>query len=554
MATNDLDDLDVLDVLVVGAGPTGLALAVQLTRFGIRYRIVDALTDRRRESRAIVVHARTLELLDTVGLAEPLVARGRRGVRVRLHLGTADVTIATPDRIQLPGTRFPFALFVSQYETESLLAEWLAAHGATVERGCTAALQHAAEDNHACQLTHDDGRVEIVRARFIVGCDGAHSGVRHTVGIPFDGDAYPQRFLLADVDIDGAIEGDALHAFPGAGGALVVLPLGGPRPWRVIAIDPATSPGADGAPLAEVTLEDLQACGDRVTGRALHFRNPAWLTRFRLHHRQAATYRRGRVFLAGDAAHIHSPAGGQGMNTGIQDAWNLGWKLALVIRGAAREALLDTYHAERWPVGRFLLRFTDRLFAIGSRAVTARPAAARVRNALLRWVLPRLASSSRLRVRAFRVISQLGIRYRRSPAVREGLPSLAGGPRAGDRVPDTPLDGEDGPTLHQLLRAPSFHLLVCGVEAVPRPVAMLAAARDITIVHLPARSDGANTNASTLAALGVEPRSGSRSALYLVRPDGHIAYRAAGVDAGDLSRYLDEWIPGAGPSASAHGV
>ena len=526
-----------VDVLIVGAGPTGLALAVQLRRWGVSFRIVDALADRRSESRALAVHARTLELLDTIGCADPLVALGRRPQSVQVHVSEPPLVVPV-GRVEAPGTRFPFVLVVSQAETEAVLASWLEAQGVEIERGVTATIDAVESSSVRCTLTRATGdEAEAVTARYVVGCDGAHSMVRHAAGVPFEGDAYPQRFLLADLEVDGGLDTSAAHAFPGADAALLALPLGTPRTWRVIGIDGTAGP-ADSSTEAPLTLDEVQAFADRVTGGRLRLRDPSWLTRFRLHHRQATRYRAGRLFLAGDAAHIHSPAGGQGMNTGIQDAWNLGWKLALVCRGLGPEAWLDTYHDERHPVGAFLLRFTDRLFTVATRAVAAGARWQPARRLALRALIP-LASVPRLRESAFHVVSQLGIRYRSSPAVRQGHPGLATGPRAGDRLPNLAIVLDDRPTtLQALVIAPCFHLLTCGDAVETARIDGAVAHRPIARVHLPA---GDAVTRDTLAALGIDGQR-VRSALYLVRPDGHIAYRCAGGDPADLVTWLDRWL------------
>lgn len=531
-----------VDVLVVGAGPTGLALAVQLQRFGVTFRIVDALADRRHESRALAVHARTLELLDTIGCADALVARGRRPESVQIHV--AEPPVVVPVRqVEAPDTRFPFVLVVSQAETETALAWWLGSQGARIERGVSAAIEGVEPGQVRCRLTHGaDGAVETLAARYVVGCDGAHSMVRHAAGIPFEGEAYPQRFLLADLEVDGGLETAAAHAFPGADAALLALPLGTPRTWRVIGIDGVGGP-AEASTEAPLTLDEVQAFADRVAPGRLRVRDPIWLTRFRLHHRQAARYREGRLFLAGDAAHIHSPAGGQGMNTGIQDAWNLGWKLALVCRGLGPEGWLDTYHDERHPVGRFLLRFTDRLFTVATRAVAAGPRLRPARTLALRAVAP-LASLAFVRRRAFRVVSQLGIRYRSSPAVREGTPALTAGPQAGDRLPNLPVTVDGRATSLQAQVSPlGFHVLCCG-EVDRTAGAALIARRSLTR-HAIVPADAVTRD--TLASLGVDGRR-VRSALYLVRPDGHVAYRCAGHDTVELGAWLDRWLPRSAPA------
>ncbi|HEX5832072.1 MAG TPA: FAD-dependent monooxygenase, partial [Gemmatimonadaceae bacterium] len=414
-----------LDALIVGAGPTGLSLAAQLRAFGARFRIIDRLQDRARESRALAVQARTLELLQTLGLGEALVARGRTSTRLVLHLDGRRVAEAELGEIGATDTRFPYILFVSQVETEALLTEHLVAAGVILERGVELAAAEPDGGDVRCVLRHGGGREERVRTKYLVGCDGAHSTVRRFAGIPFEGGSYPQQFVLGDVEADGSLTPGAINAFAGRGVAMF-FPLGRPTTWRVIAMAANAGDGAgnddpDGV-AGDLSLPELQAIVDAPTGGAVRVRDPAWLTRFRLHHRQTARYRAGRLFLAGDAAHIHSPVGAQGMNTGIQDAWNLGWKLALAVRGSADPRLLDSYEAERWPVGRLLLRYTDRVFGTFTRAMSSSTFAAWTRRVVVPTVLPRVLGSRRLRASAFRFVSELGIHYRRSPAVTEGEP------------------------------------------------------------------------------------------------------------------------------------
>jgi hypothetical protein len=213
----------------------------------------------------------------------------------------------------------------------------------------------------------------------------------------------------------------------------------------------------------ELSLADLQQMVTNPTYGSVALRDAAWLTRFRLHHRQAAQYQEGRIFLAGDAAHIHSPVGAQGMNTGIQDAWNLGWKLALVARGRADDRLIDTYNDERWPVGRTLLRSTDRLFSAFARSLSGSQAVMRLRRVLVRGVVAPALRRPRIRALAFYFVSQLGIHYRASPLVADGEPTLRRGPRAGDRLPDARVRRAGTATyLQQELSGPHFHLLLCG--------------------------------------------------------------------------------------------
>jgi hypothetical protein len=295
------------------------------------------------------------------------------------------------------------------------------------------------------------------------------------------------------------------------------------------------------------SLEELQALSDLFTGGRLRLRDPVWLTYFRLQHRHATRYRAGRVFLAGDAAHVHSPAGAQGMNTGIQDAWNLGWKLALAARGLADQALLDSYDAERRPVGRFVVRFTDRAFAV---ATSTNPVVRAARTRLVPRVLPPALRLDRALAYGFRTISQLGIRYRHSPAVQEGQPALRRGPRAGDRLPDARVarDGQVG-WLGETLAAPRFHLLLCGSPG-SWDTGQLSEVReryhDTLLVQYLTRNAVPralhDVDGQAFARLGVDD-----TAHYLIRPDGHIGYRAAGTDLRGLQQYLAHLLPHAPP-------
>ncbi len=533
-------------VLVVGAGPTGLALAAQLRWAGARFRIVDRSLDRAHESRALAVQARTLEVLDAVGVADALVARGKTSTRVVVHLGARPVAAATLGDIGAVDTRYPFVLFVSQAETERILSEHLSAAGVAIERGVELARFEARDRRVDCVLRHPDGREERVSAAYVVGCDGAHSAVRKGAGFSFRGGSYPEDFMLGDVEADGPLEPGAINSFAGAGGAAMFFPLGAPATWRVIAMkarEPEARrerPAPDEPPIGPLTLEELQAVVAAPTAGAVVVRDPAWLSHFRLHHRQIAHYRRGRVFLAGDAAHIHSPVGAQGMNTGIQDAWNLGWKLALVERSAAGESLLETYEAERWPVGRTLLRYTDRVFSTFTRAMSAGRLASRAREIVLPPLLPRLLESSWLRARAFRFVSELGIHYRHSGAVSEGRPRLRGGPRAGDRLPDAPVTLDGRPTaLQRAVVGPHLALVLCG-DPGAWDGARLTQLRErfsglVKVHHLAARALPGTLacDGEALRRLGVRD-----AAQYLVRPDGYIGFRCAGRELDAVTRYL----------------
>jgi len=534
-------------VLIVGAGPTGLTLAAQLYAHGASVRIVDRQLDRAHESRALAVQPRTLEVLRTLGISEQLVERGNDAVQLRLHGSERVVPIRLFD-VGLDDTAYPFLLFVSQAETEAVLNEHLAEHGIEVERGVELVTFTAGEQQVSCTLRHRDGNTERVRARYLVGCDGAHSSVRQHAGIPFRGGRYPHTFALADLEVDGALERDAAHSFIGAAGVLFFFPLGRPATWRMVGMRtqvPGASEHEQEQERGEPSLAALQAIADAFTGGRLRLRDPVWLTYFRLHHRHAARYRAGRIFLAGDAAHVHSPAGAQGMNTGIQDAWNLGWKLALVDRGLADPALLDSYEAERRPVGRLVLRFTDRATQI---TTSASPLVRLLRTQVVPRLAPLALRSKRGRARVYRTLSQLAIRYRRSPAVEEGQPALRRGPKAGDRLPDARI-ARDGHIfwLHEALATSSYHLLLCrspGDWDGNHVAALQDRYAGLVAIHRLAREAAPGVlhdlDGHAFARLGVE-----RAAHILVRPDGYVGYSSGGADLNGLERHLARWLPGA---------
>jgi 2-polyprenyl-6-methoxyphenol hydroxylase-like FAD-dependent oxidoreductase len=527
------------DVLIVGAGPTGLTLAAELHRFGVVPRVVDAATDRVHESRALGVQPRTLEVLRPLGLHTELLARGNAAARLRITAGGRVASTPLFD-IGADDTAFPFLLFLSQAETEAVLGEHLAEAGVAVQRGV--AFESFTQDGDGrlrCSLLGPGGGREELRVRYLVGCDGARSTVRQSASIPFRGGRYPQTFLLADLSADG-LQAGAVNTYLGAEGPLFFFPLEHPAPWRLI----TARPGANTGP---VTLAELQQQADRATGGAVSVRDPVWTSAFRIQHRAAARYRSGRVLLAGDAAHVHSPAGAQGMNTGIQDAVNLGWKLALVCRGAAPDALLDSYDEERRPVGEYVLRFTDRAFS----AVTSTNAVVRgVRSQVVPRLLPVALRFRPGRAAVFRVVSQLGIRYRHSSAVDPSARRRRG-PRPGDRLPDARVirDGTEV-WLLQALAGPWFSLLLCGpvgswdddaVQVLRRRFEPFLSIHRLTRAVQPDGPGGEPVVVDVSGAASSRLRA-TDGTLLLVRPDGHIAHRGEDGDLPGAARYLARWL------------
>ncbi|OBK25801.1 hypothetical protein A5634_25910 [Mycobacterium asiaticum] len=360
------------DVLVVGAGPVGLVAGCELARRGVSVRVIDKLPQPTTQSRAIAVHARSLDMFDRMGIVDELISTGIKATAMQLYAGHRKLF-----RVPLGGVEaaFPFTLTTAQTETERVLDKHLQSLGVAVERGVE--LVALAQDVDTAQLTlrHADGSSERVRTRWVIGADGGHSAVRRLVGTKLEGCFEGERFLLGDVDAKHSLDLDSMHTFFAPDGPVVVLPMADDR-MRFL----AQVRCAAGTPV-EATLEALQAILDRRIG-GIELTRSHWLTGFEVRHARVPAYRWGRVFLAGDAAHIHSPAGGQGMNTGMQDAYNLAWKLVEVIQDQAGEALLDSYQAERLPVADSVIAFTDRL----TRAGTLSGLPSRVRNAVVRMV------------------------------------------------------------------------------------------------------------------------------------------------------------------------
>ncbi len=363
-----MDAVSNTSVLVVGAGPVGLTLALRLAAAGVPHLVVDRAAAPARFSRAAVVHARTLEVLDDLGVAGTLVERGV--VVPNFAVRDRDRTLLRIDFRGLP-TRFPYTLMVPQDVTEAVLHDAVAARGGAVLRGQELVGYEIGADGRVTARLDGPAGTRSVTADYLVGADGMHSRIRELAGIEFTGSAYPQSFVLADVALDSGLPPDEVELFFSPHGLVVVAPLPQGRHRVVATVDDAPEyPDAD----------DIAALLDeRGPHSATVVRDLVWSSRFRVHHRLAQHYRRGPIFLAGDAAHVHSPAGGQGMNTGIQDAADLGSRLAAVAAGGD-PGVLDGYEASRRPVAGQVVSMTDRM----TRAATLSGPAAQIRNLALR--------------------------------------------------------------------------------------------------------------------------------------------------------------------------
>ena len=522
-----------VDVLVAGAGPSGLTTALQAHDHGASVRVVERRPEASRPSRAMIVHPRTLESLRPLGVAESLLDRGDRAPRAQLHLGRRQVSAQLAE-VALSDTAYPHLTLLRQMDVEEVLADALVRRGVAVERGVEL-IDAAAADGRTRAILRADGTAREVTARFIVGCDGQSSTVRETARIGWRGGTYREEVVLADAEFDGDLQPGVLHVTAARQGLLFLFALGEGATWRLLATRPGRGDdlpfGQPGPPVPTAQLRELVD----ASGLGVTLGHVTWSARVRLQHRLADSFRRGPFFLVGDAAHTHSPAAAQGMNTGILDAVNLGWKLAFATDDAAREGLdpagpdparpnparpdreglLDSYEQERRPVARQVLALTHLVFFAEA---STNPLAAFVRGTLVPHVAPAVPVLLRQRLlmaEVVRLLSQGWVRYRHSAVSVDGAPS-GNGPRPGDRLRDEDVTCAGRRVrLHDLTARPGVHVLLqrdCdGLDGV--------ALGSMVSVHRVASWPGRG--------------------LVAVRPDGHVGFRCGEVGPDQLLAWLD---------------
>ena len=437
------------DVIIIGAGPTGLSLACQLTRYGIDFVVVEKNESFTPFSKAIGVQARTLEIYDQLGLAKPAIERGEITDKLRLleggevrgemHLGNFGKGLS----------EFPFMLMLEQSKNEELLYEFLRQHDRDVLWKSELENFSQNEAGVTAHVKTSSGESLTINGKYLVGCDGASSPVRHALGLTFAGSTFERLFYVADARVDWELAHDALHVALARDVFTAFFPMKGEHRYRII----GTFPESKNQEQGEIVYEEIEQEIKERSKIALEISDVKWFSLYKVHSRRVNKFSKGRCFVAGDAAHIHSPAGAQGMNTGIGDVYNLAWKLAFVVKGLAGEKLLDTYNEERLANAKRLLESTDRMFEL---AAGDGWFVSLIRTTIFPPVANFVAGLESVQKRFFPLISQIGITYR-DFALSKHTDDEADDVKAGDRLPYFLVDGE---SIFHKLKEPKFHVLL----------------------------------------------------------------------------------------------
>jgi 2-polyprenyl-6-methoxyphenol hydroxylase-like FAD-dependent oxidoreductase len=441
------------DVIIIGAGPTGLALACQLIRYGVDFVIVDKNETTTPHSKAIGVQARTLEIYEQIGLAENLIAEGTLAEAARMIVGgkiRGEISFRDFGKGMSP---YPFVLFVEQGVHESILYDFIKAHGKDVRWQTEVEGFTQDTEGVTAQIKSHSGEIETIQAKYLVGCDGAKSLTRHSLGLEFSGGTFERLFYVADVQIDWEFRHGAFYVCLAKTNVTAFFPMrGAENNYRIVGTFPEGHDKDEG----DILYEEVERQIVADTELDLDITGVNWFSVYKVHSRSVSRFSNGRCFLAGDSAHIHTPAGAQGMNTGIQDGYNLAWKLALALKHKASPGILETYNEERLPNAKRLVKTTDRFFLFGA---SKNWFAAFVRTRVAPYLANFVFSLNVLRKRLFPLVSQIGINYRDSSlSVNDGNFKV----KAGDRMPWFEIDGV---SIYDGLREPKFHVITFGGKA-----------------------------------------------------------------------------------------
>ena len=502
------------EVLIVGAGPTGLALACQLIRYGVDFVIIDKNETTTPHSKAIGVQARTLEIYEQIGLAEKLIAEGTLAEAARMIVGgkiRGEISFRDFGKGMSP---YPFVLFVEQGVHESILYDFIKAHGKDVR--WQTEVKDFTQDTVGvtAQIKSHSGEIETIQAKYLVGCDGAKSLTRHSLGLEFSGGTFERLFYVADVQIDWEFRHGAFYVCLAKTNVTAFFPMrGAENNYRIVGTFPEGHDKDEG----DILYEEVERQIVADTELDLDITGVNWFSVYKVHSRSVSRFSNGRCFLAGDSAHIHTPAGAQGMNTGIQDGYNLAWKLALALKQKASPRILETYNEERLPNAKRLVQTTDRFFLLGaSKNIFASFVRTRVAPYLANFVF----SLNFLRKRLFPLVSQIGINYRKSSlSVNDGNFKV----KAGDRMPYFEVEGS---SIYDRLREPTFHLLLFSDGSMP-----VNAAIDDLLELVDVHSFPLYPNIAEIFGM-------DETYCVLLRPDNYIGYIAAGAKVEGVRSYL----------------
>jgi 2-polyprenyl-6-methoxyphenol hydroxylase-like FAD-dependent oxidoreductase len=514
------------DVIIVGAGPTGLALACQLVRYDVDFVIIDKSEGVTPYSKALGVHARTLEIYEQLGLAQKAVEQGTIAGKVRLLergevLGQVELS-----NIGKGLSAYPFMLVLEQSRNEQLMYDWLKQHGHDVL--WQTELESFSQDHKTvtAQVKTSAVGTQAVAGKYLVGCDGPRSLVRHALGLAFEGSTFERLFYVADVQIDWKFTHDALTVCLAPHGVVAFFPMPGEKRWRIVGAFPEGLEKDE----RDIIFEEIEAQIKKEAQLDLDITRVDWFSTYKVHTRHVDKFSADRCFVAGDAAHIHTPAGGQGMNTGIQDAYNLAWKLALVLKHSANEQILETYNEERLPNAKRLTATTDRMFNL---AAGKDWFVGLIRTTIFPPLAKYILSIEAVRKKFFILISQIGITYRAGSLSMHEVGEDGGDGefevKAGDRMPYFEIDGK---SVYERLHAPKFHLLTFSNgesvgEAPTLPsnplddYASLIDRHTIRLFPQVAKIFGTDT-----------------SFTVLLRPDNYIGFISAAASSGTLSKYF----------------
>lgn len=439
-------------VLIIGAGPTGLMAACQLKVQGVEPIIIDETDGITKESRAVVVHARSIEIYDHLGIANEALLQGAIVQKVQLVIANKKVQQLPFGNIGEGLSPFPFILVLEQSKNEALLYEKLQKEGGSVSWGTQLLSIQEEEGVVRAVVRRGEDTFDIV-ADYVIAADGGKSPTRYALDVPFNGDTYEQIFFVADTKVESQWGKDELTIYLSTETFLALFPMQGENRFRVIGILPKEYQNE-----SPQSFEEIVPLIQKQLATPVNFSDTTWFSVYRLHHRCIENFRKGRIFFAGDAAHVHSPAGGQGMNTGLQDAYNLAWKLAMVVNGHAGEKLLDTYNQERLPFAQSLIRSTDKAFSM---ATSSHWYHKLFRLQILPLILPFILRMKKYRLKVFKTVSQTGIKYINSDlTVNRTMDILT--VKAGERFPY--LKTADGESLYDKLMEPFFYALYFSVK------------------------------------------------------------------------------------------